>query len=350
MSESFLQLPASDQLEVLQLAGERLGRRPAMLEKDVWVVWTLEQLFSLEGQQTDIPGLRDARVPRMAFKGGTSLSKVFRAIGRFSEDVDIAFDQTAFQTTVNAFATQVSSHQLEKHRQQESKIANAVLEQVIAPGLRAKAIGVSSHGTVSIETALDVDGSVLIFVKYPSLASDAALRESVKLEIGGRNPTEPTSLQQISTDLAEVVPELEYPTATVSVLDAERTFWEKVTLIHAECHRERFDLGSVERKSRHWSDLAELSQLEIAAKALKRRDLLETVIAHKSRFYRSPRSCYEDCLLGKIRLIPEESDIVLLEHDYLAMESMFFKTPMPFATVLELLRELETKVNLKAKT
>jgi hypothetical protein len=65
MSESFLQLPASDQLEVLQLAGERLGRRPAMLEKDVWVVWTLEQLFSLEGQQTDIPGLKDARVPRM---------------------------------------------------------------------------------------------------------------------------------------------------------------------------------------------------------------------------------------------------------------------------------------------
>jgi hypothetical protein len=322
MSESFLQLPASDQLEVLQLAGERLGRRPAMLEKDVWVVWTLEQLFSLEGQQTDIPGLKDARVPRMAFKGGTSLSKVFRAIGRFSEDVDIAFDQTAFQTTVNAFATQVSSHQLEKHRQQESKIANAVLEQVIAPGLREKAIGVSSHGIVSIETAVDVDGSVLIFVRYPTLASDAAL----------------------------VVPELEYPTAIVSVLDAERTFWEKVTLIHAECHRERFDLGSVERKSRHWSDLAELSQLEIATKALERRDLLETVIAHKSRFYRSPRSRYEDCLLGKIQLIPEESSIALLERDYLAMEGMFFESPIPFATVLERLRELETKVNLKTKT
>lgn len=346
MSEAFLQLPASDQLEVLQLAGERLGRRPAMLEKDVWVVWTLEQLFSLEGLKTDISGLRDARVPRMAFKGGTSLSKVFKAIGRFSEDVDIAFDQTAFQTKVNAFADTVSTNQLEKHRQEELKIANSLLEQVIAPGLRAKAIGVSSHGTVGVETAIEVDGSILIFVNYPVLASDAALRESVKLEIGGRNPTEPTSLRHITTDLAEVVPELEYPTATVSVLDAERTFWEKVTLIHAECHREHFDLGLVERKSRHWSDLAALSHLEIATKALERRDLLETVIAHKSRFYRSARSRYEDCLISKVRLIPEESNIALLERDYLAMESMFFEMPVPFKDVLEQLRELEMKVNL----
>jgi hypothetical protein len=346
MSEAFLQLPASDQLEVLQLASERLGRRPAMLEKDVWVVWTLKQLFSLEGQKTDIPGLRDAQVPRMAFKGGTSLSKVFKAIGRFSEDVDIAFDQTAFETKVNAFADKVSTNQLEKHRQEESSIANAVLELVIAPGLRDKATGVSSHGLVNIETAVDVDGSVLIFVNYPALANDAALRESVKLEIGGRNPTEPTSLRPITTDLAGVVPELEYPTATVSVLDAERTFWEKVTLIHAECHRERFDFGSVERKSRHWSDLAALSQLEIATKAIERRDLLETVIAHKSRFYRSARSRYEDCLIGKVRLIPEESNIELLERDYLAMEGMFFETPMPFKIVLEQLKELEMKVNL----
>ena len=186
MSEAFLQLPASDQLEVLQLGSERLGRRPAMLEKDVWVVWTLEQLFSLEGQTTDISGLREARVPRMAFKGGTSLSKVFKAISRFSEDVDIAFDQTAFQTKVNAFTDTISTNQLEKHRQEEAKIANEVLEQMIVPGLREKAIGVSSHGTVSIETAIDADGSVLIFVNYPVLASDAALRESVKLEKGQR--------------------------------------------------------------------------------------------------------------------------------------------------------------------
>lgn len=229
--------------------------------------------------------------------------------------------------------------------QEESTIANAVLEQVIAPGMRDKAIGISSHGSVNIETAVDVDGSVLIFVKYPALASDAALRESVKLEIGGRNPTEPTSLRHITTDLADIVPELGYPTAMVSVLDAERTFWEKVTVIHAECHRERFDLGSVERKSRHWSDLASLSQLEIANRALERRDLLETVIAHKTRFYRSARSRYEDCLIGKVRLIQDESSIALLERDYLAMEGMFFETPTPFKVVLEQLRELQMKVN-----
>ena len=152
MSEIFLHLPKADQLEVLQLAAERLGRRAAMLEKDVWVVWTLEQLFKLEGRSTAIPGLRDAKVPTMAFKGGTSLSKAFKVIRRFSEDVDIAFDQTAFDTQIPAFADEISGNQISKHNQREQALVNLVLERVIAPGLFEYASDASSLGSVTIES------------------------------------------------------------------------------------------------------------------------------------------------------------------------------------------------------
>jgi Nucleotidyl transferase AbiEii toxin, Type IV TA system len=350
MNETFLHLPEADQLEVLQLAAERLGRRAAMLEKDVWVIWTLEQLFKLEGRSTGIPGLRDARVPTMAFKGGTSLSKAFKVIRRFSEDVDIAFDQTAFNTQIPVFAEDISGNQISKHNQREQALVNTVLEHVIAPGLRGYAENASSLGPVMIESEMTDRGEVELFVKYPSLASDAALRERVKLEIGGRNATDPTHEHSLSVDLAEVVPELTYPTATIRVLDAERTFWEKVTLIHRECQRERPELNSVQRLSRHWSDLAELSQHEIGARALARRDLLETVVAHKDRFYPDKKARLSDCLTGNARLIPGETTLELLHQDYEAMRGMFYEEPTPFEVILERLRELEVRVNLESNT
>lgn len=102
MAESYLELPESDQKDILQAAAAELGRQAAVLEKDIWVCWTLQTLFSMP----------DAHP--MAFKGGTSLSKVYGAIDRFSEDVDITLDYRHFEADFDPFAEGISNTKIRK--------------------------------------------------------------------------------------------------------------------------------------------------------------------------------------------------------------------------------------------
>lgn len=348
-------MSAQDQEELLRQGAQSSGRRVDMLEKDVWVLECLKQLFALEGSAANIKGLKNNVVPSMAFKGGTSLSKAFGAIRRFSEDVDVALDQQAIITGKAVYAEkQPSNSVLIAHQSAEMKIVNELLEQVIAPGLRQSMLGISNLGEVQIVVEVEKDGSKVILVKYPSLLEPSgALLESVKLEIGGRNPTDPTHQKNLRTDLETMLnlDNVTFPQATVTVLAAERTFWEKVTAIHSECHREasQVDFKSVQRKSRHWSDLADLARGSIGESALAQRDLLKTVVEHKSRFYKSARSNYPDCLVGKVRLIPDDQVLKFLEEDYAEMQEMFYGDVPEFQTVLDELRALESRINLEVK-
>jgi hypothetical protein len=346
---TYFQLGAEAQREVLEYAAQQSGRPVAMIEKDLWVVWTLEHLFALEGQTHDLAGFRGGVVPTMAFKGGTSLSKVYRVIHRFSEDVDIAFDQQAFETGQAVFAEDRPSHRtLERHQQRELELANRLLREFIKPKLLQRANGLLSYGEIRIDEALESDDSLSLIIRYPTLTSDDAIREGVKLEAGGRNPAEPLERAVIEPDLASWVGTLEYPTATVHVLKAERTFWEKATLIHAELHRPTRDQRSVERRSRHWSDLVELYQSEIGPRALRDRELLRRVVEHKTRFYRSGWAQYEQCLNQGFQLIPTEARMLeWLEQDYRQMERFFFRdVPVrPFVEILEVLGRLQDELN-----
>jgi hypothetical protein len=203
-----------------------------------------------------------------------------------------------------------------------------------------------AYGEVQIEEHFETDGSLSLLIRYPSLSSDGSLLEGVKLEAGGRNPTEPLERAVIASDLATFLPSIECPTATVQVLKAERTFWEKVTLIHAECHR-RFDgMTKLERKSRHWSDLVELYLSPIGRSALKDRALLETVVKHKQRFYHSGWANYDLCLTNQFQLIPTNQDVLQgLEADYRGMGRFFFGDVRPFGEILQVLEQLEREIN-----
>jgi Nucleotidyl transferase AbiEii toxin, Type IV TA system len=346
---TYFQLSAEEQRDALEVAAQASGRPAAMLEKDLWVVWTLEALFALEGQPHDLAGFRGGVVPTMAFKGGTSLSKVYGAIHRFSEDVDIAFDQHAFETGYDVFdASKPSNRILERHQQRELEFANQLLREFIKPKLLERATGSLPSVDISIDEALESDGSLSLIIRYPTLTSDDSIREGVKLEAGGRNPTEPLMRAVIQPDLKAWVPVLEYATPTINVLKAERTFWEKATLIHAECHRPNRDSKSLERRSRHWSDLVELYQSEIGPRALEDLGLLETVVAHKTRFYRSGWARYEQCLSQGFQLVPTDVKMLeWLERDYTQMKRFFYPEAQvrPFAEILEALRALQDELN-----
>ena len=159
-----------------------------------------------------------------------------------------------------------------------------------------------------------------------------------------RNYTvKPTSARAIHKSL--VVPSLEYPLPTVSVLAPERTYWEKATLIHAECNRENAK-ANAERLSRHWYDLFQLNRSEIGSVALSNKKLLEEVINQKNILYPSGWAKYNECL-GSLRLIPDATSLKSLEEDFDQMRAnaMFWDEPETFQNIIDELSQLETTIN-----
>ena len=338
MSEIFLQLEAQEQSQIYRAFSAELSRSPAVLEKDVWVCWVLQTLFTMP-----------ASLP-MAFKGGTSLSKVFRAIHRFSEDVDVTLDYRGFDTSFDPFTKGVSQTQLKKFSEKLRTFMQEHVHSVVVPHFKKTLT--AELGTDGYKIEVSANGEELR-VHYPTVLGEPSsyIDNSVLIEFGGRNITDPNKKYEISPDIAELSPELVFPRSRVSVLSPERTFWEKATLIHSESWRGTFR-PSVERLSRHWYDLFMLTDISIGQGALKNRDLLIDVVKHKKAFYNTNYAKYDDCLNGQLRLLPGDNVLKLLEEDFKRMTDagMFIGTPPAFNRIIERLKLLETDMNKKEKT
>lgn len=321
MSNNFFLLPTEEQLALIKKAGDHFDMPEMIIEKDIWICWLLDKIFKLPVQ--------------MAFKGGTSLSKVFGLIHRFSEDCDITIDYRHFNPTLileNTSKTQLkkASDQLKLHLQHY--ISNSVL-----PYLK-------NQIPKSSEITLSEDGEQLRFY-YPSVIGQSHdyLRDHVFIEFGVRNSTEPCEKHPIKTYLSQVIADdLNLPTPAICTLSPIRTYFEKATLIHVECHRDRMT-KTPERFSRHWYDLFMLHNSWVGEKALDNIEILKSVITHKKSFFNSSYAHYDDCLLGKFRLIPNEHYLKNLEDDFLRMNvtGMFHQSPPSFNEIIKSLAELE---------
>lgn len=332
MRERYLDLSLADQSAVLRTAAPALGRVPEVLEKDIWVCWALEQLFIMPGQ---LP---------MAFKGGTSLSKVFRIIERFSEDIDITLDYRGL-SDVDPFEVELSGRQRRKQSEELKGFVKVHVIDVVLPWLTKQLLEQFPNGDHSFE--LSEDGEQLRLYYSSALTERGSyLRDSVLLEFGGRNIIEPNEVHVVTPDVAESFEELSFPIAKVSVLSPARTFWEKATLMHVECHRDSLR-QSAERLSRHWYDLFMLARCDIGRQAITQHDLLADVVKYKQVFYAAAYAHYEDCLSGQLRLIPGEATLMALADDYRRMVSagMFIGTPPAFVEIVAELRDLELAIN-----
>ncbi|EPA95366.1 nucleotidyl transferase AbiEii/AbiGii toxin family protein [Pseudomonas mandelii] len=330
--ERYFELPLAEQAELLNGLAPVLGRRAEILEKDIWLCQALGILFSLP-----------CRKP-MAFKGGTSLSKVYQAIERFSEDIDVTIDYRSLVDDVPELATLGSNQRRRLSDTLKAALAEHVSRELV-PALReALAQGVPGW-EITIEVSEDGEK---LWLYYPSAVenTDAYLRPSVLIEFGGRNATLPQNTLTIVPDMATYVPELVFPSAEVAVLSPMRTFWEKATLIHVECHRPEIRTGA-ERLSRHWYDLARLADHDVGRQAVPDTELLRDVLNIKETFYRSGYSHYGRCMTGGLRLVPEPALLNALREDYQAMlaAQMFYGETLPFDRIVERLSSLEQEIN-----
>ncbi len=330
--EPYFGIDAREQAELLQSLAVVMGRRAEILEKDVWLCLVLDELFRLP-----------CRKP-MAFKGGTSLSKVYRAIERFSEDIDVTVDYRSLLPDMPDLEALTSNSQRSRLSEMLKAALTTHLVEELVPALQAQLFSVLPDQPVKLE--MGADGEQL-WVYYPSAVenADSYLRSSILIEFGGRNSTLPQNTVSIVPDIAEHVSAVGLPVAEVNVLSAVRTFWEKATLIHVECHRPALR-PSAQRLSRHWYDLAKLADHEVGRIALEDASLFTDVLRIKETFYRSSFSHYELCLRGGLRLVPDSTLLEALRRDYQAMLSaqMFYGDALAFDAIVERLRALEGQI------
>lgn len=333
MPEAFLRLKAEEQSQIYRALAPQLARSPVVLEKDVWVCWVLQALFTMPG-----------RLP-MAFKGGTSLSKVFGAIARFSEDVDITLDYRGLDASFDPFAEGVSRNRLKKFSEDLKSFVRDHAHGVVTPYFQKTLAAEFDADTFQIKVS---DDGEQFRVHYPTVLEAPAdyVGNSVLIEFGGRNITEPNEEHEVWPDIAAHIAELEFPRSTVSVLSPARTFWEKATLMHVECQRDDFRV-SAERLSRHWYDLAMLADQAHGQAAVADRALLADVVKHKKVFYNASYANYDACLVGQLRLIPGKAALSALRDDFHRMVAagMFIGAPPTFDAIVDRLRSLETAIN-----
>lgn len=298
---------------------------PAVVEKDFWVTWVLNRLF------------REPPLARLLmFKGGTSLSKVYNLIERFSEDIDLVLDwRVLSDEDPLAERTKNKQDQLNKdlNEQAQQYIAENLLRQV-----REVLDGLCS-------CRLNYDDPYIIDINYPAAFPDDYLRSEVQLEIGPLASWLPSERRKISCYAAEVFPHLfEQRECQVQVITAERTFWEKATILHHEAHRPE-DSPQPSRYSRHYYDLAKMARSSVKDLALADTELLTSVVEFKQRFYPRGWARYEQAQPGTFKLIPEGHVFVSAKSDYRSMEAMIFGEVPDFDEMMMVLQKLQEEIN-----
>lgn len=333
-----IHLLSNDERELFFRAVTDIKNMPfEIIEKDYWVVWVLERLFSL-----------DKLKPHLTFKGGTSLSKVYGLIDRFSEDIDLSIEREFF-----GFGEPHNPENAPSKKKQNAIIdnlskacSNYVQTQMLADLKDAFAASLeATDGWQVFPDQQDPDAQTLLF-EYPSETSKTGyIRPFVKIEIGARSEHWPVSEHRIRSYAKEALKEkIHESEIVVRVLNAERTFWEKATILHQYAHLPE-DKKLPTRISRHYYDFFRLLNSEIKGKALIETTLLERVATHKSIYFASSWASYRTARKKTLKLFPPARILKELEKDYFLMEAMFFREIPDWEVILKAIKNFENEFN-----
>jgi hypothetical protein len=331
-------------LSAFDTTAQRLGTASQNIEKDFWVCWTLDALFN---------GLKGGG-PRLLFKGGTSLSKGFGLINRFSEDIDV----TVFRDDIGEPATieELDALSGKKRRARLEAIKDACqtyingplraeLTAILQKQLRAAGLDAGAARVEADDT--DPDGQTLL-IWYPAATPRSDyVRAAIKIESGAKSALDPNSEVPIKPYVDDDLPALDLTVPAVRTVDPERTFWDKVVILHGL--RRWFDKrgelrGGGQRVSRHYYDLHLLAAAPVGA-AVGHTALGTDCVAHARMFFNRPDFDLASAAPGSFALAPHDAMIEQLRVDYRAMQGMIFGDPPNFEAVLESISSLETSLN-----
>jgi len=310
-----------------------------LIEKDFWGCWTLNKLFSLDG----IKG-------HLTFKGGTSLSKVYNLIKRFSEDIDVSIEKSylGFVGDKDPKKKSISSKKREALIKELSTASCDFVNGRLVDLLQ-KEFSKDLTGSWSLEAdPEDKDRQTLLF-HYPTVKKTSSTTQYVspfvKIEMGARAEHWPVIERSIKSYLEEVIPSaLKSPEINIQILDAKRTFWEKATILHMHAHTPDGRKISI-RQSRHYYDFFCMLNSNVKEAALQDIALLEAVADHKNLYYRAAWARYDLAKKGTLKLIPSETNLKYMGKDYSQMGVMFFETPPTWGEIVDAIKHFEDSFN-----
>ena len=320
---AFDRFSEQDRRDLFEAAAATLGANAQAIEKDFWVCRVIDVLFK---------GL--ARQPKLFFKGGTSLSKGYGLIRRFSEDIDIVLSRDGLRLGPDRdpFSEGLSGNK----RKERFEALGSICAGHVGGKMRERLAALLPQ--CAIEP--DPDDSQTLRVRYPSIyPPDAYLRPYVKIECGARGALEPIQIRAIAPYVQSLLEmRLDLTTPKVTLIAARRTFWEKALILHGvysgfrDTERKPNDANPI---SRHYYDLAMMAGTKEAAAAVADRALLADVREHKLLAFRRPWEKLEEALPGAVRLVPQAPVQALLANDFERMSGMMFGEPPTFSWLIE---------------
>lgn len=351
--DNFALKSVDDRRAVLQETASRRNLGEIIVEKDFWVCWTLKRLFNN-------PDL----APFLTFKGGTSLSKGYGLIERFSEDIDLTISRDAqfLRDGPDPMEKDISNNERQRRIDTLKENAQRFVSEIILPALQSDieaALTTKNGWSLSLDTE-DADKQTILF-HYPKLFSYGGgfgsgafgagsygegeigyIKPQIKLEFGARGEAEPKDTCAITPIAAEEFTDLFLdPMFNVSTLHVERTFWEKATILHSIHHGSKLR----DRMSRHYYDTYILAKKGKAEQAILKPELLEQVVRNKSLMFRDTKASYDTAVFGTLQLLPKDEQLAGLKDDYAKMAEMFMGDFPDFSIVIAELKELQEKIN-----
>ena len=343
---TFLSAAAEDRRDAFLGAARRLGTAEQNVEKDFWVCWTLDVLFNGA----------DANGPRLLFKGGTSLSKAFGLISRFSEDIDI----TIFRDDLGQGASVEELEELSgKKRRARLDAIKAASQTYVNEPMRtqmtaqlSEALRATGLPPAAARVELDPNDQdqQSLLVWYPQITStaDGYVRPAVKIESGAKSALDPNRSAVIRPYVADDVTGMDLRVANVTTVVAERTFWDKAVILHGlrQWFEKRGVLrGGGQRVSRHYYDLYRLLDSDAGRRAAGDFNLAADCVRHARMFFNSPGLNLAVATPGSFTLSPNREMAVDLTRDYAAMSGMIFGEAPHFGEVLKRVADFEADVN-----
>jgi len=337
--DEIAQLHAGERILYFIESASRIGLSPQVVEKDFWVCWILRRVFAL----TDIGS-------HITFKGGTSLSKAYGAIRRFSEDVDLAVERSFLGFDgPNDPETAASGKLRRRLRESLSDACKKRVAADIVPQLK-DAVSSPPQGQ---EWRLDLDaedaGGQTVLFQFPSTdvtGQNNYFLPSVKLQIGARSDHFPVESRQVRPYVQDAVASglLSDPDTMTRVLRIDRTYWEKATILHMLAHAP-MDKAFGVRMSRHYYDLFMLADHPEACSASQNTDLLLRVAIHKASYFSQATAKYQEARPGSLRLVPDDRRMDDIEQDYRKMAPMFFESQPDLLGIMARLQALQDEIN-----
>lgn len=319
------------QEQIIRQTAQRTGNLPIVIEKDIWVCIVLKVLFESE--------LKDV----ILFKGGTSLSKGYNIIKRFSEDIDIALDKSFF-----GFEAPLSNTQIDKLRKKVFKFTEENLMSIVHNGMIALGVPEEKFSIEIEEQKEKKDPSTLVvsFVPVTEINGNAYLLPRIKVDVSGRSLKDPKEKLEINTKIKEQFENIEEAdiNSIVNVVMPERTCLEKIFLLHEELSKE---IPRYERMSRHLFDIDKIITY-IGVDIILNLDLFEMIKAHRKIYTPIKSTDYNTLSMANIDFIPKDQDLVNYKNDYEVMKGNMFSDEeevLEFERLIDVLKEINKLMN-----